>query len=235
VAPVLAKNQPVRCSRPTLVTGRTPARAAANFFQRRALSGLTEAKSQIQASPTKVTAAETKRLSEAKLLTGSVTSGTGQKLGGVQVTVKKDGSTITTSVYTDQNGGYFFPAIADGTHRVWAQALGFYSSTGRIDLTVTRRQDFELSTIPDAEERIRQMPPEILFAALSEDSEADANIKSIFHNQCTNCHTPSYPLQFKFDEAGWNKIINLMMVISDTGEYLGPNSKANGIIEFNRK
>ena len=61
-------------------------------------------------------------------------------------------------------------------------------------------------------------------------------MKRIFHNQCTGCHTPGYPLQFKFDEAGWNKIINLMKVIVGTGEYHGPEcQKPNGIIEFNRK
>ena len=72
-------------------------------------------------------------------------------------------------------------------------------------------------------------------AALPEETEADANMKRIFHNQCTGCHSPGYPLQFKFDEAGWNKIINLMKSIAGTGEYMGPNAKPNGIIEFNRK
>ena len=79
------------------------------------------------------------------------------------------------------------------------------------------------------------MPAEMLAAALPDESEADAQMKRIFHNQCTGCHTPGYPLQFKFDEAGWNKIINLMKVVANTGAYPGPNSKANGIIEFNRK
>jgi len=75
----------------------------------------------------------------------------------------------------------------------------------------------------------------MLAAALPEDTEADANMKRIFHNQCTGCHTPGYPLQFTFDEAGWNKIINLMKRIAGTGEYLGPSAKANGIMEFNQK
>src|SRR5208282_5369239 len=45
-----------------------------------------------------------------QLLNGSITSASGQKLDGVQISAKKDGSTITTSVYTDGNGDYFFPA-----------------------------------------------------------------------------------------------------------------------------
>jgi virginiamycin B lyase len=170
-----------------------------------------------------------------QLLTGSIASASGQKLDGVQVSAKKDGSTITTSVYTDQNGDYFFPALSDGKYNVWAQALGFETSKGQVDLTAAKHQDFKLSAITDPDQKIRQLPSEMLAAALPEDTEADANMKRIFHNQCTGCHTPGYPLQFKFDESGWNKIINLMKMVQGTGEYMGPNAKPNGIMEFNRK
>src|SRR5713101_6091259 len=84
-----------------------------------------------------------------QLLTGSITSASGQKLEGVLVSAKKDGSTITTSVYTDQNGEYFFPPLADGKYRVWAQALGFHTVTGAVDLSATKHQDFKLATITD--------------------------------------------------------------------------------------
>ena len=167
-----------------------------------------------------------------QLLTGSITSASGQKLEGVLVSAKKEGSTITTSVYTDQNGEYFFPAMADGKYQVWAQTLGFQTAKGGVDLTATKHQDFTLAAITDPDERIRQLPPEMLAAALPEETEADANIKRIFHNQCTGCHTPGYLLQFKFDEAGWNKVINLMKFIPN---YPSPDRKPNAIIEFNQK
>jgi virginiamycin B lyase len=170
-----------------------------------------------------------------QLLTGSIASATGQKLEGVQVSAKKDGSTITTSVYTDQNGDYFFPPLADGKYRVWAQALGFQTATGAVDLTATRHQDLKLAAITDAEARYRQLPPEMMVAALPDATPEDANIKKIFTNECTGCHTPGYPLQFKFDEAGWNKIINLMKVVPGSGVYPGANAKVSQIIEFNRK
>jgi streptogramin lyase len=170
-----------------------------------------------------------------QLLSGSITSASGQKLEGVQISAKKEGSTITTSVYTDLNGDYFFPALPDGKYRVWAQALGFETSKGEVDLTAKKSQDFKLAAITDPEQKIKQLPSEMLAGALPDETEADANMKRIFHNQCTGCHSPGYPLQFKFDEAGWNKIINLMKSIAGTGEYLGPNAKPNGIIEFNRK
>jgi len=167
-----------------------------------------------------------------QLLTGSVASAAGQKLEGVLVSAKKEGSTITTNVYTDLNGEYFFPAMADGKYQVWAQTLGFKTAKCAVDLSATRHQDFQLGAITDPEERIRQLPSELLASALPEDTEADANIKRIFHNQCTGCHTPGYPLQFKFDEAGWNKVINLMKVIPALP---GPNAKVNAIIQYNQK
>src|SRR6516165_9093900 len=80
-----------------------------------------------------------------QLLTGSIASASGQKLEGVQVSAKKEGSTITTSVYTDQNGDYFFPPLADGKYRVWAQALGFQTATGAVDLKATRHEDLKLA------------------------------------------------------------------------------------------
>src|ERR1700692_385587 len=127
------------------------------------------------------------------------------------------------------------PPLPEGKYNVWAQALGFETSKGQVDLTATKHQDFKLAAITDPDQKIRQLPSEMLAAALPEDTEADANMKRIFHNQCTGCHTPGYPLQFKFDEAGWNKIINLMKMVQGTGEYMGPNAKPNGIMEFNRK
>src|SRR5271154_1234296 len=69
-----------------------------------------------------------------QLLTGSIASAAGQKLEGVLVSAKKEGSTITTSVYTDLNGDYFFPAMADGKYQVWAQTLGFKTAKARSTL-----------------------------------------------------------------------------------------------------
>jgi len=170
-----------------------------------------------------------------QLLTGSITSASGQKLEGVQVSAKKEGSTITTSVYTDQNGDYFFPPMADGKYQVWAQALSFQTAKGTVDLTATKHEDLKLAAITDPEERFRQLPPEMMVAALPEDNESDAAIKKIFTNNCTACHTPGYPLQFKFDEAGWNKIINLMKVVPGSGVYPGASAKKNAIMDFNQK
>jgi streptogramin lyase/mono/diheme cytochrome c family protein len=170
-----------------------------------------------------------------QLLTGAISSAAGEKLGGVTVSAKLDGSTITTSVYTDESGNYYFPPLPAGKYQVWAQALGFETAKGAADLSATAHQNFTLQPITDAEARVHQLPSELLVAALPEDTADDARIKKVFTNQCTGCHTPGYPLQFKFDEAGWNKIINLMKVIPGTGVYPGAGAKPNGIIDYNQK
>jgi len=57
----------------------------------------------------------------------------------------------------------------------------------------------------------------MMVAALPEASADDARMKKIFMNNCTGCHSTSYALQFRFDEAGWSKIIDLMKVVPVTG------------------
>src|SRR5437867_9489531 len=170
-----------------------------------------------------------------QLLTGTISSRAGQKLEGVTVSAKMDGSTITTSVYTDETGRYYFPPLPAGKYRLWAQALGFETAKGTVDLSAARQQDLLLEQITDAEKRIRQMSSEMLAAALPEATPDDARIKRIFMNNCTSCHPPGYILQFRFDEAGWNKILNLMKVVPGTGVYPGPGARVNQIIEHNQK
>ncbi|MDB5902370.1 MAG: virginiamycin hydrolase Vgb [Betaproteobacteria bacterium] len=177
----------------------------------------------------------TPALAADQILSGAVASPSGQKLEGVTVSAKLEGSTITTSVYTDTAGVYVFPPLPAGNYRVWAQALGFELNKGSVDLTAARRQNFTLQEIADAERRFRQLPGEMMVAALPDATPQDAHMKKIFMNNCTACHSTSYALQFRFDEAGWNKIIALMKMAPNNGVYPGPNGKPNQIMDRNQK
>ena len=168
-------------------------------------------------------------------LTGTVSSSSGQKLDGATVYAKLEGSTVTTSVYADETGSYYFPPLPAGKYRVWAQALGFETATAAVDLAGKRRHDLVLQTIADPERLVRQMPSEMLAAALPEATDADAHMKKTVLNACTGCHPPGYILQFRFDEAGWNKVINLMKVVPGTGVYPGPGARVNQIMDRNQK
>src|SRR5690242_17079895 len=72
------------------------------------------------------------------LLSGSIAARSGEKLEGVTVSAKREGSTITTSVYTDTAGRYYFPPLPAGRYRVWAQALGFERSAETVELSAPR-------------------------------------------------------------------------------------------------
>jgi hypothetical protein len=84
----------------------------------------------------------------------------------VTVSAKMVGSTITTSVYTDQDGNYYFPPMAAGQYNVWAQTLGFERSDAQVDLSANKRQNLALKTIADYETKWRQLPGELVFASL---------------------------------------------------------------------
>src|SRR5438445_10431378 len=170
-----------------------------------------------------------------QILSGAIAAQSGQTMEGVTLSAKLEGSTITTSVYTYAAGPYVFPPLPAGRYRVWAQALGFERSNGAVDLSSARRQDFTLQEMTDPERRFRQLPGEMMVAALPEASADDARMKKIFMNNCTGCHSTSYALQFRFDEAGWSKIIDLMKVVPVTGVYPGPNAKSNQIMERHQK
>ena len=165
------------------------------------------------------------------ILSGTIAAG-GDKLGGVTVSAKADGSTITTTVYTDAGGNYYFPPLAPGKYHVWAQALTFATADATVDLAANKAQDFSLNPLKDY---VRQLPGDLIIAGLPEDNEQDKKMKHLVRNNCTSCHTPSFPLQHHFDEAGWTAIIDLMKMVNVSGVYQGEKAKPNGLLEFNEK
>src|SRR5258706_4101189 len=170
------------------------------------------------------------------LLTGSVTSATGEKMGGVTVSAKADKSTITTSVFTDESGNYFFPSLPNGKYKVWAQALTYQMTDGNLDLKQkTARKNFVMQPIKNQEDWIRQLPGDELLAALPAETAEDYHMKTQVRKNCTGCHSASYPLQHRFDEAGWNKVLDLMKHVSVQGVYLGADHKASPNIDFHQK
>ena len=152
------------------------------------------------------------------ILSGSIKSSAGEAMGGVMVSAKPQGGTITTTVLTDEAGRYYFPPLAAGKYRVWAQMLSFETGKGEIDLGAARKQDFTLKPMT---EFFQQLPGHTMLAALPEDDEQDKRMKRIVRNNCTACHTGSYVLQHRFDEAGWNAIVDMMKNVNVYGTYVG--------------
>jgi streptogramin lyase len=166
------------------------------------------------------------------LLAGTITSVSGEKMGGVTVSAKADGATVTTTVFTDAAGNYYFPPLPTGKYRVWAQALSFETAKGEVDLGATRQQDFAFKPMNDF---FRQLPGDLAMASLPEDTADDRRLKKLVINDCTGCHTPSYTLQHRFDEQGWSAIIELMKHVNVSGVYQGPEHKAQGLLDYHQK
>jgi len=168
----------------------------------------------------------------ASLLAGTVKSDSGEKMAGATVSAKAEGKAITTSVFTDQQGDYYFPPMPAAEYEVWAQADTFATARANVDLTATRHQDFVLKPIKDFQ---RQLTGDQLLASLPDGTPDDRRLKRVFRNSCTSCHQPNYILQERFDIAGWTAILDLMKRVNVAGGYLGDKSEPAPIIDFHEK
>ena len=70
---------------------------------------------------------------------GTVKSPDGKPLEGVTVSVRGEGKTFVTTVFTNQQGVYVFPPLEKGLkYSLWAQAQGF--QTARLDVECRKRR-----------------------------------------------------------------------------------------------
>lgn len=159
----------------------------------------------------------------APAITGTIRTSDGHAMEGVTVSAAAVGGTITTSVYSDDQGRFYFPALLGGKYRVWAQAVGYQANRTQLDLVPMRpaHQNFTLKAIENFERQLTS--PEWLSSLPDENSE-DRRMKMIFVHSCTTCHSAAFALQNKFDEAGWKAILALMERINVYGKAGGPPS-----------
>jgi streptogramin lyase len=72
--------------------------------------------------------------------------------------------------------------------------------------------------------------------SLPENSPEQRKMKDVFYNTCTGCHEPNYILQNRFDEKGWEAILNLMSrVYNGGGEYAGPDTAPFPVMAYYKK
>lgn len=156
-------------------------------------------------------------------LAGAVRTSDGRLLEGVAVSARSDAKTFTTSVFTDVDGKYDFPPLESGLYRVWAQAVGFEIAGAEVRLGGSRkiRQNFQLKTTEDFSKQLSA--PEWM-ASLPEDTAENRRMKFIFRNNCGGCHMPNFVLRYRFDEAGWRTMIDLMQRLGIRGEASAPAS-----------
>ena len=80
-----------------------------------------------------------------------MTSTDARPLEGIAVSARAHGKTYTTTVFTDEEGKYYFPPMQSGHYQLWAQAVGFETGRAETDLGAQPdlRQAFTLKTLED--------------------------------------------------------------------------------------
>jgi len=149
---------------------------------------------------------------------GSIKSADGAPMEGVIVSARAAGKSFTTSVLTDRQGTYTFPALDGGQYMVWAQAVGF--EAGRADLTLASgraARNFTLAPIKDVSRIVKQMSGVEYLQSLPQATAADRRMVHAYKNNCTGCHTASYTLQNRWDARGWGVLVDLMTVFPSSG------------------
>lgn len=170
------------------------------------------------------------RSSPNTVLMGTVKSSDGKLMEGVAVSARAEGSTYTTSVYTDRNGEYFFPPLDGGQYKVWAQAVGFEQDRAGLTIVAGKRvqQTFTLKTLDDIG---NQLSGGEWVASLPGDNASDRKMKGILSQECTQCHDLAFGLVNRFDAADWNTILTFMISCGAQGSYNPIGSRRDDMID----
>ena len=144
-------------------------------------------------------------------LVGAVKSSDGEPLEGVAISARAQDKTFTTSVYTNQDGEYFFPSsLADGSYRIWAQAVGF--QIARSERTISSEKKIEQNFIlKPFQDFYKQLSGTEWTNSLPADTPEDRRMQRILHNNCTTCHVAGFVLAKRFDATGWGIIMDTMI------------------------
>ena len=169
-------------------------------------------------------------------LWGTAMSASGEPMEGVAISARAEGNPTTTSVFTDEQGQYFFPPLAApfeaGAYRVWAQAVGYGKAEAEVTLVAghSAEQDFTLSQIDDF---THQLNGTEWLESLPSDTPDDRRMKEIFRVTCTECHPAGLALQNRFDQRGWRTMIDLMAGVSYHG-WSGPGARPSLTMQYYR-
>lgn len=149
-------------------------------------------------------------------LKGSVKSADGKPLEGVTVSLRGQGKTFVTTVFTDGLGVYVFPSLERGLkYSLWAQAQGFQTARLEVITGSSATQQVAGLRLKPLEDFEKQLTGVEWMNSFPEKTAADKREKQIFASNCSGCHDNHFALQNRFDADGWNKIITVMSLSSE--------------------
>jgi virginiamycin B lyase len=179
----------------------------------------------IQASPNPAYAAGEGQVPAA--LAGQVTSQEEGPMEGVVVSAKKDGSTITVSVISDNKGHYSFPAnrLDSGHYTLKTRAVGYVlDASAAVDLAAQKPATADL-TLHKTKNLVPQMTnAEWLLSIPGTDDQ------KAFLLNCVSCHTLERIVRSTHDADEFTQVIYRMMGYAQVSQPIKPQRR----VEANR-
>jgi virginiamycin B lyase len=155
-------------------------------------------------------------------LTGQVSSTEEGPMEGVLVSAKKDGSTVTITVISDQQGRYRFPAakLAPGDYSISIRAVGYEmesSGAAKISADKTANADLKLKKSQD-------LASQLTSAEWIASAPGTHQQKTLFLN-CMGCHTVERIMRSKYDSAGFIQTLPRMANYANMSTPLHPQPR----------
>jgi virginiamycin B lyase len=151
--------------------------------------------------------AQTQSQAQTAALSGTVTSAQEGAMEGVLVNVKRDGTTITTTVVTNDKGHYSFPAerLEPGKYTVSIRAVGY---------TLDGPKAVEIAASKDAHadlklNKVRNVMPQLTNAEWLNSAHGSAKEK-LFLNNCGSCHTMQRIFMSSHTAEEWKQVFARM-------------------------
>ena len=162
---------------------------------------------------------------------GTITSLDGKPMEGVTVSVRGEGKTFVTTVFTNRQGVYVFPPLESGIKfSLWAQAQGFETARLQVDAgggEVQATAGLQLKPLKNFEKQLTGVE---WMNSFPENTPVEKREKRIYANNCSGCHANQFTLQNRFDAENWAKIVKVMS-LSSNGLPIRPNAAGTPTIE----
>lgn len=161
-------------------------------------------------------------------LSGRLLSSNGEPVAGIPIRAHRQGSNVTVTVYSNQQGRYAFQEMVPGAYTVSIRVAEF-EPVEREGVNLTPQEpvqlEFDLLSRPPAFEELTTA--ELLLAfPVTEKLRATAA-------RCSNCHPLQIALRQRRDRDQWLQTIEKMRGINNNGT-MRPEEEVREILERNR-